>query len=88
MEQTTTNLLAEIEALRAENARLVRLNAQKASGAIKKSSKGAVSVYGLGKFPVTLYASQWEALFTRKESIAQFIVDHMAELAAKPQADA
>ena len=29
----------------------------------KVSGKGAVSVYGMGRFPVTLYAEQWERLF-------------------------
>ena len=50
---------------------------------IKVSPKGAVSVYGLGKFPVTLYASQWEKLFTMQEDIKEFIIDNMAGLSVK-----
>lgn len=50
---------------------------------IKVSPKGGVSVYGLGKFPVTLYASQWEKLFTMQEDIKEFILDHTSELATK-----
>lgn len=50
---------------------------------IKVSPKGGVSVYGLGKFPVTLYASQWEKLFTMQEDIKEFILDHTSELASK-----
>lgn len=50
---------------------------------IKVSAKGAVSVYGLGKFPVTLYASQWEKLFGMSDDIKEFIVDRMAELSVK-----
>lgn len=50
---------------------------------IKVSPKGGVSVYGLGKFPVTLYASQWEKLFTMQEDIKEFILDHTSELAVK-----
>lgn len=53
---------------------------------IKVSPKGGVSVYGLGKFPVTLYASQWEKLFTMQEDIKEFIVDHMASLSTKSEA--
>ena len=50
---------------------------------IKVSPKGGVSVYGLGKFPVTLYASQWEKLFTMQEDIKEFILDHTSDLAVK-----
>ena len=50
---------------------------------IKVSLKGAVSVYGLGRFPVTLYQSQWDKLLGQAEAIKQFIVDHKAELASK-----
>lgn len=53
------------------------------SASIKVSAKGAVSVYGLGRFPVTLYASQWEALFGKQEDIKQFILDNVASLAVK-----
>lgn len=55
-------------------------------GSIKVSPKGGVSVYGMGRFPVTLYMSQWEALFTRQDEIKQFIVDHASELASKEKA--
>ena len=50
---------------------------------IKVSPKGGVSVYGLGKFPVTLYASQWEKLFNMQEDVKEFIVDNIASLAVK-----
>lgn len=39
----------------------------------KVSDKGAMSVYGLGRFPVTLYRSQWERLFAAREQLAAFI---------------
>ena len=57
--------------------------AKKPSTSIKVSAKGAVSVYGMGRFPVTLYASQWEALFGKQEDIKQFIIDNVASLAVK-----
>lgn len=50
---------------------------------IKVSPKGGISVYGLGKFPVTLYASQWEKVFTMQEDIKEFILDHASQLAVK-----
>ena len=50
---------------------------------IKASPKGAVSVYGLGRFPVTLYASQWEKLFTMQDDVKEFIVDNIASLSVK-----
>ena len=53
-------LLAEIAALRAENAALAGL--KKAGLTLKVSEKGGVSLYGLGRFPVTLYQEQWQAL--------------------------
>jgi len=39
----------------------------------KVSEKGALSVYGLGRFPVTLYRSQWERLFAARQQVADFI---------------
>lgn len=78
-EQIDMNL--EIAALRAENARLKANKAPSAS--IKVSTKGAVSVYGLGRFPVTLYASQWQTLFSKQEDIAHFINNNTSLLAHK-----
>jgi hypothetical protein len=50
---------------------------------IKRSEKGAVCVYGLGRFPVTLYASQWERLLGDAERIKSFITANRATLATK-----
>ena len=50
----------------------------------KVSEKGAVSVYGLQKFPVTLYADQWEAVLNRQPAIMKFIADNRAKLIDKP----
>ncbi len=51
----------------------------------KVSDKGALSVYGLGRFPVTLYRSQWERLLAKDTaaSIAAFIEANAALLAVK-----
>ena len=63
-------LKAEIERLRAENEGLKRPRGQLA---LKVSEKGALSVYGLGRFPVTLYREQWEKLVGMADEIRKFI---------------
>lgn len=77
-------VLAEIARLRAENEELARKAANKApSLGIKLSQKGAVSVYGLGRFPVTLYGSQWERLIALVPDIEKFLKANSASLAHK-----
>lgn len=72
---------AELARLRAENEALK----QKRSGAIsmKVSEKGAVSVYGLGRFPVTLYQEQWQKLLAAAEDIKAFIAENRSKLKVK-----
>ena len=53
---------AELERLRSENAALKK--GASAGTRMKVSDKGAVSVYGMGRFPVTLYKEQWLRLFS------------------------
>jgi hypothetical protein len=72
---------AEIERLRAENERLKRGAKQGVS--LKVSEKGAVSVYGLGRFPVTLYKEQWAKLLDMADSIRAFIEENEAQLKSK-----
>jgi len=76
----------ELEQLRRENAALKAQVSQK-SGAreisFKVSEKGAVSVYGLGRFPVTLYKEQWERLLGRADDIRRFIADNQSKLKLK-----
>ncbi len=50
---------------------------------MKVSEKGAVSVYGLGRFPVSLYKEQWQKLLSMSNDIKQFIVDNNDRLKAK-----
>jgi len=71
---------AELDRLRAENERLKRAPSR---GTIKVSGKGGVSVYGLGRFPVTLYKEQWTKLLDMADDIRAFIRDHDGELKAK-----
>jgi len=75
------DVTAELERLRAENARLKQRS--QGSGALRVSQKGAVSLYGLGRFPVTLYKEQWGRLLDMADDIRAFIRDHDAELKAK-----
>ena len=72
---------SELERLRAENAALKARTARGVS--LKVSEKGGVSVYGLGRFPVTLYKEQWAKLLDMAGDIRTFITEHDAELKAK-----
>ena len=74
---------AELERLRAENARLKKTASRGLS--IKVSEKGGVSVYGLGRFPVTLYKEQWTKLLDLADDIRAFIRDNEQSLKAKEQ---
>jgi hypothetical protein len=74
-------LKAEVERLRAENE---RLKAQRTRGVtLKVSEKGGVSVYGLGRFPVTLYKEQWAKLLDMADDIRAFIRENESKLKAK-----
>ena len=77
-------LKAELERLKAENERLKSQRGRSVS--LKVSEKGGVSVYGLGRFPVTLYKEQWGKLLAMADEIRAFIKEHDAELKAKPEA--
>lgn len=75
------DLRAELEQLRQENAALKK---GAASGlTMKVSEKGAVSVYGMGRFPVTLYKEQWLKLLDMAEDIRSFIAANEAKLKSK-----
>jgi hypothetical protein len=75
-------LRAEIERLRAENENLKK-PAQRGAISMKVSEKGALSVYGLGRFPVTLYREQWDKLLGVSDQIRSFIESHDSELKKK-----
>ena len=71
----------ELERLRAENERLKKTQSRGVS--LKVSEKGGVSVYGLGRFPVTLYQEQWTKLLDMTDEIRAFIRDNAATLKTK-----
>jgi hypothetical protein len=72
---------AELERLRKENASLKKGAARGVS--MKVSEKGGLSVYGMGRFPVTLYKEQWTKLLDLADDIRAFIKAHDGELKAK-----
>ena len=77
------DLKAELERLRQENATLKK---GAASGLrLKVSEKGALSVYGMGRFPVTLYKEQWLKLLNIADDIRAFIAANEGQLKAKNQ---
>ena len=69
-------------------ARIAELEGRIAKGgsvSFKVSEKGAVSVYGLGRFPVTLYLEQWNALLSRVSELREFIEANKSRLKTKDQ---
>jgi hypothetical protein len=72
---TPEEMQAELERLRAENEALKKPTAR-GQMSMKVSEKGALSVYGLGRFPVTLYREQWEKLLGLADDIRTFIQTH------------
>jgi hypothetical protein len=75
------DLKAELERLRSENAALKKGAAS--SVRMKVSEKGALSVYGMGRFPVTLYKEQWLKLLDMTGDIRAFIAAHETQLKTK-----
>ncbi len=81
--------IKELETLRAENQALkARIEASKKPGTLtlKVSPKGAISVYGLGRFPVTLYQEQFARLLAKADEIKEFIKANADQLTSKQQA--
>jgi hypothetical protein len=75
------DLKAELERLKAENEQLKSQRGR--SVGLKVSEKGGVSVYGLGRFPVTLYKEQWGKLLDMSDEIRAFIRENEPKLKAK-----
>jgi hypothetical protein len=73
----------ELKALRAELETAKQLLKKTERSAIKIGKAGGVSVYGLGRFPVTLYKSQWDKLLGMVPEIKKFIKDNESKLAVK-----
>jgi hypothetical protein len=71
-------------------AKLTAMESNRPSNGLKVSTKGAVSLYGVGRFPVTLYRSQWERVIEMVQdgTIPNFIAANADSLASKPGKDA
>ena len=75
------DLKAELERLRNENAALKKGAATGIT--MKVSEKGALSIYGMGRFPVTLYKEQWLKLLAMSDDIRAFILATEGQLKTK-----
>ena len=86
MEMSRDEMLAMLAKLQSENNALVTKLAsasRKQTISMKVTEKGGMSLYGLGRFPVTLYRSQWDALLTHADQIAAFLKANASLLASK-----
>ncbi len=80
-DMTPEQMKEELERLRIENEALKKRSEKGLS--LKVSQKGGVSVYGLGRFPVTLYKEQWEKLLDMSDDIRAFIQENEPQLKTK-----
>ena len=79
---TDEDLKAELERLKAENESLKSRAVRGIS--MKVSEKGGLSIYGLGRFPVTLYKEQWFKLLDMANDIRAFLAENDSKLKTKP----
>jgi len=80
---TVSDLAKEIERLKAENEQPKIKSSRKQQLSCKVSQKGAVSIYGFGRFPVTLYREQWERLIDFIPDLVDFIEENRDQLSVK-----
>ena len=81
------DMKSELERLRRENEELKQGKKRGGNLYLKVSQKGAVSLYGMGRFPVTLYKEQWLKLLGFGEEIKQFIQENDGQLKTKGDKD-
>ncbi len=77
------DMKSELERLRAENEALKNKKSGQGTLSMKVSEKGALSIYGMGRFPVTLYKEQWLKLLAIADDIKKFIGENEAKLKTK-----
>jgi len=77
------DLKVELERLKAENEALKNQKQGRGTLSMKVSEKGALSVYGMGRFPVTLYKEQWLKLLSIADEIKKFIDENDGRLKTK-----
>lgn len=78
---TAAELTAIIQSLAAQNAAMKAASNRKLT--LKVTEKGGLSMYGLGRFPVSLYRGQWEKLLAEKEAVLAFIEANKDSLSVK-----
>lgn len=84
MQMTQEQMLEVIAKLKAENHRLSHATVKTEDNvSFRVSAKGAVSVYSLGRFPVTLYKEQWLKLLAKADALRKFIDDNDEVLSTK-----
>jgi hypothetical protein len=83
MSMSADELQAELERLRAENEQLKTRTAERRPVYLKVSDKGGVSLYGLGRFPITLYVEQWDIVLNMTDEIRAFLADNASKLKRK-----
>lgn len=81
MSENEADLQSELERLRAENEAL-KANEKKGLR-LQVSQKGAVSLYGIRRFPITFYGDEWDTILGMTDDIRAFIAEHDAELKRK-----
>jgi hypothetical protein len=81
MADANEEMQAELERLRAENEGLKARKSQEFR--LQVSQKGAVSLYGIRRFPVTFYADEWDIILGMADDVRTFISQHETELKRK-----
>ncbi len=81
MSETDEDMKAELERLRAENEKLKSDKAKTIR--LQVSQKGAVSLYGIRRFPITFYGDEWDTILGMADDIKAFIAEHQSELKAR-----
>ncbi len=73
------------EELKARLAELEKQPRRTGSLEFRVSEKGGVSIYGLGRFPVTLYYEQWKRLLDVSDKLGEFLEENKSKLKLKEQ---
>ena len=81
MAEANEEMQAELERLRAENEGLKAKKTQEKR--LQVSQKGAVSLYGIRRFPITFYADEWDIILGMADEVRTFISQHDTELKRK-----
>jgi hypothetical protein len=81
MSEPNEDVQAELERLRAENEALKQGRQKELE--LRVSTKGAVSLYGIRRFPVTFYADEWDVILGKADDIRDFVRQHESELKRK-----